>query len=96
LATGAADILEDLGLLGGEAEIRRLAEGIEEISIQPELSDYESLILEVIKTAGRPLEVDRIAPLANLEAQAVNQSLTGLLLKGLIREANGKYEISYR
>ncbi|MDP2650618.1 MAG: DNA-processing protein DprA, partial [bacterium] len=47
LATGAADILEDLGLLGGEAEIRRLAEGIEEISIQPELSDYESLILEV-------------------------------------------------
>ena len=96
LATGAADILEDLGLLGEEANIRQLAEGIEEISIQPELSDYESLVLEVIKTAGRPLEVDRIAPLANLEAQAVNQSLTGLLLKGLIREANGKYEISYR
>ena len=96
LATGAADILEDLGLPGEEAKIRRLAEGIGEISIQPELSDYESLILEVIKTAGRPLEVDRIAPLANLEAQAVNQSLTGLLLKGLIREANGKYEISYR
>lgn len=96
LATGAADILEDLGLRGEEAEIRQLAEGIGEISIRPELSDYESLILEVIKTAGRPLEVDRIAPLANLEAQAVNQTLTGLLLKGLIREANGKYEISYR
>ena len=96
LATGAADILEDLGLIGEEAGIRWPADGIEEISIQPELSDYESLILEVIKTAGRPLEVDRIAPLANLEAQAVNQTLTGLLLKGLIREANGKYEISYR
>ncbi len=93
LATKAKDILEDLGLLSEKASEEI---GISKISIQPELSDYESLIWEVIKTAGRPLEVDRIAPLANLEAQAVNQALTGLLLKGLIREANGKYEASYR
>lgn len=92
LATGVSDILEDLGLLREEAA-REM--GIGEIPIQPELSVHESLILEVIKTAGRPLEVDRIAPLADLEAQAVNQALTGLLLKGLIREVNGKYEVSY-
>lgn len=90
LTTGTTDILEDLGLLqeSGSQET-----GARALPFQAELTTHESLILEVIKTAGRPLEVDRIAPLANLEAQAVNQTLTGLLLKGLIREANGKYDV---
>lgn len=93
LATKAKDILEDLGLL---QEAGNQETGTRELQFQVELTNQESLVLEVIKNAGRPLEVDRIAPLANLEAQAVNQSLTGLLLNGLIREANGKYEAGYR
>lgn len=90
LATNATDVLEDLGLLRG-AENEKL--GTEELPFQLELNTYESLILEVIKTIGEPVHVDRIASMAKLEAQAVNQTLTGLVLKGLIREANGKYEI---
>jgi len=93
LTTKAADILEDLGL---SQEAGNQETGIRELSFQAELTNQESLVLEVIKTAGRPLEVDRITSLANLEAQVVNQTLTGLSLKGLIREANGKYEASYR
>lgn len=92
LATKALDILEDLGLLGERVNEER---EMRELPASPELSADESLVLEAIKTAGRPLEVDRIAELANLPPQAVNQGLTGLLLKGFIREASGRYEASY-
>lgn len=93
LATKAADILGDLGLL---QEAGNRETGVRELPFQVELTNQESLILEIIKTAGKPLEVDRIAPLAKLEAQAVNAVLTNLILKGLVREVGGKYEISYR
>lgn len=95
LATKTEDILEDLGLLQ-EVGIRKQEVGVEELPFQTEFTNQESLIWEAIKNAGRPLEVDRIAAAAKLEPQVVNQTLTGLLLKGFIRESGGKYEASYR
>ena len=95
LVTKARDILEDLGLLQ-ETEMRKQETGIRELPPQLNLDTHESLILEVIKNTGEPIYVDRIASIAKLEAQVVNQSLTGLLLKGLIRETNGRYEVGYR
>lgn len=92
LATKAADILEDLGVLRAEGG-RKQEVGIADSLIQFELNTEETLIFEAIKSAGRTLEVDRIAVAVKLEPQVVNQALTGLLLKGLIRETNGKYEI---
>jgi len=93
LATKAEDVLEDLGLLQG-IEGEELGTRIDNFQI--ELNDKENLILRILKEAGRPLEVDRIVSLTKLEPQAINQALTGLMLKGLTRETNGKYEISYR
>lgn len=95
LITRAEDILEDLGLLHEERSTKDEV-GIGASPIQPELNVQEVLILEVVRNAGRPLEVDRIAELTKLPPQAVNQALTGLLLKGLIREFGGKYEVSHR
>ncbi|MBI2594658.1 MAG: DNA-protecting protein DprA [Candidatus Colwellbacteria bacterium] len=105
LATGANNILEDLGLLqearlspetakaltgrqdsGGQA-------GIRELPFQAELTNQESLIFEAIKTAGEPIHVDRITSIAKLEAQVVNVVLTTLILKGLVKEVDGKYQV---
>ncbi|MBI2012957.1 MAG: DNA-protecting protein DprA [Candidatus Colwellbacteria bacterium] len=96
LAAKAADILEDLGILK-DAAAQSLGEPLlfGAGKSQIELNIQESLIWETIKNAGRALEVDRIADALKLEPQAVNRALTGLLLKGLIREVNGKYEVSY-
>lgn len=93
LAAKAKDILEDLGLVK-EARITNHESSIERAQSQLDLN--ESLILEAVRSAGRAIEVDRIATAANLTPQAVNTALTGLLLKGLIRESAGKYEADYR
>lgn len=92
LAARAADILEDLGLLG-ETGIRKQEAGIEEFKNQLELDAGEALIWEAIKNAGRPLEVDRIATVTKLTPQAVNAVLTTLILKGLVREVGGRYQL---
>ncbi|MBI3088659.1 MAG: DNA-protecting protein DprA [Candidatus Colwellbacteria bacterium] len=92
LATNASDILEDLGLLRETGDKRQVT-SIEDTAIQSELDSQESLILEVIKTAGQPLEVDRISASANLTPQAVNVILTSLMLKGIVKELNGRYTI---
>ena len=93
LVAKAADILEDLGLLQ-ETGMEEL--GIKNDDLELRLDGNEGLVFKVIKEAGGPINIDRIASLAKLEPQVVNQTLTALLLKGLIREASGKYEINYR
>lgn len=92
LASKAEDILEDLGLLQ-ESGIKKQETDIEKPPFQFELSADEALILNVVKNAGRPLEVDRIAATAKLTPQVVNRALTGLTLKGLIKEFGSKYSI---
>ena len=92
LVTGASDIMGDLGL-ASDAGTREI--GQRELPFQGELNSNESSILEVIKTSGEPVHVDRIAATLKLTPQQVNQALTGLLINGLIKETNGKYEISY-
>ncbi len=92
LATGASDVLEDLGL-PQELGSRKQETGIAELPFPGELNSNELSILEIIKTAGEPIHVDRIASTLKLTPQAVNAALTSLILKGAVREVEGKYEV---
>lgn len=54
-------------------------------------SKEERLILEALRRAGRPLDVDKIIELTNLEARTVSQTASFLLVKNRIREDGGGY-----
>ena len=53
----------------------------------------EKLILSVLERASRPLDVDKIADMTKLEPRIVNQTLTFLLMRKIIREIKGRYTI---
>jgi len=58
-----------------------------------EATKEESLILEIIKRADRPIHIDKLIALSNLKAQIVNQALTLLVLKNQIKEQHGGYSL---
>jgi len=53
----------------------------------------EKQVLLALKAAGTPLDVDKIIEMATLEPRVVNQTLSFLLLKGLIGETETGYII---
>ncbi|MBN2197602.1 DNA-processing protein DprA [Candidatus Wolfebacteria bacterium] len=87
LAVSVEDILEDLGLVK-ECENQDTEVLIEEINDKNQL-----FIIKVIKQAGKAINIDKIIEITKLEPQMVNQSLTLLLMKGLIEEVREGYII---
>lgn len=76
-----ADVLEDLNIVEPSA------------AVSGETSE-EKIILDLLSYSSRPLEVDKIAEMANLESRAVNEALTLLLLKNIVKEDGEGYIVN--
>lgn len=83
LVTCAQDILDAYGIT------RRDAHLIAECGASP----AETLILSVLRSSRRPLSVDKIIEAAKLEPRIVNQTISFLLMKHLIKESGTGYTI---
>jgi DNA processing protein len=55
--------------------------------------DNQLLIIETIKKAGQPINIDKIIEATKLEPQMVNQSLALLIVQGTIKETEKGYVI---
>ena len=84
LATRPEDILEHFGLATQPSPQQKI------FSANPQ----ESAILAALGKNSRPLGVDKISELTNLEPRAVNQTLTVAVLRGIIKETEGGYVIN--
>lgn len=78
LITSIEDILEEIGI---------------NKTVQPENFDDENQkkIFEIIKNSEYPIAAEKIAEITNFNISEVNQNLTLLLMRELIKENNGKY-----
>ena len=83
LVTCADDILSAYGM-----EIRRRDERSTATA-----SREETLIVEALTRVSHALDVDKIVAMTKLEPRIVNQTLTFLLLRKVIREIQGQYTI---
>jgi DNA processing protein len=87
LVTKPEHILEAYGLLEtapNEAPVKR---------ILANLSAEEALVLRSIQTASGAVDVDKLTDATKLQTQTVNQALTFLLIKGVIKETPDGYMV---
>lgn len=61
--------------------------------IPSDVSTEEKIILEVLLKSGKPVNIDKIAELTNLNAKIINQGLSFLIIKNLIKETENGYTI---
>ena len=59
------------------------------------LTPEEQKLLEIVRKAERPIGVDDIIVRSGMEASLVNQNLTFLELKNLIKLDSGGYRIKF-
>jgi len=86
LTSSITDILEELNMI---PEIK-ITSSIDDKIFRADLNIEEQKIIAIIKQADHPILVDEIASLSQLPVSIVNQTLTLLELKNLIKaEANG-------
>lgn len=83
LVSNPEDILESFGLEFKPETSRQ------KLSLSPE----EKIILAILKNAGQPLGADQIFQEAKLNASQLNQTLTFLIIKGVVFENQGKYSL---
>ncbi len=81
LVSKPSDVLEDLNIIKPQ--------GMKDDG----KTDEEKIILEIISGAARPLGIDKIAEMAELESRVANQAITLLLLKNEIKEEGEGYII---
>jgi len=84
LATSPEEILMDLGWLDKPGQIKK--QPIDRNS----LSLFENKIVDVLESAGGPLQVDQLAERAELEVQDVLVHLLNLEFKSVVRQMAGK------
>ncbi len=70
--------------------------GISEKPVQGTLlsSHEERTVLDTLRRAGEPLDVDKIIELTNLGIQTVNRVLSFLIIKGMLKETGEGYELN--
>lgn len=93
LITSAQDVLEDLRLTENKsfnAAQSKPEKNTDEIA-SFKLTDAEKTIFDIIKKNSQPLKIDKIAELAKLEIQTLNQIITILTLKGITKETAKGY-----
>lgn len=83
LAAESRHIMEAYGLEPGE---RRPETG-------SDLSPEEKLILTALRGSGGSIEVDKLADMTKLEPQVINQNITFLIIKNLVKETELGYVI---
>lgn len=87
LVTSVEDILEDLNLKEDSENVSLPLENAKNLN----LDEGQSKVVTVLRSAGKPLEVDEISQLLKIESSLASRSLSFLLLKGIIKEGGGKY-----
>ena len=81
LISSTEDVLEDLGI-----SVNQHKPAFENIKDKNQL-----LIIQTIKEAGHPLNIDKIIELTKLEPQVVNQSIALLSIQGVVKETERGY-----
>lgn len=80
LAISAQDILDDLN--------------IKPITPEENFNPEEKLILKILPKNKKPLSIDKIIELTRLDSQVVNKTIAFLIIKGIIKEALGRYSLN--
>jgi DNA processing protein len=83
LVTSPDDILGAYGIDKKENIVRRAGAS----------SPEEIVILKALAEIGAPADVDKLIALTKLEPRTVNQVLSFLLIRGIVKELNGGYTI---
>lgn len=83
LVVSGKEVLEDLGISGNKKS--------KELKIIQELTEEEKTVFDIIKSSSRPLSIDKISDLCNIETRLINQYLSYLMIKGLIKESSQGY-----
>lgn len=86
LLTSAEDILNALNIEPQKLPFRE--------NKLKNLSESERAVLEALKFVGNGATVDKILKLAKLETANTQSALTLLLIKDIIRESSGRYELN--
>lgn len=89
LVASIEDILEDLQLQISNFQFP-ISKQIPNTKFQ---TNEEKIIFEILREAGRPLNIDKIIELTKLEPQVVNQSLAILTIQGIINETEKGYSL---
>lgn len=87
LVTTPEEILESYGVSRKDAVCAQMR------AHKDAYSPEEALILQALVDSATPAEVDKIIAATKLEPQAVNQTLSFLLFRNLIKETGGGYTI---
>jgi DNA processing protein len=82
LTTSPDDILRHLGLEVASASVTYIPQ-----------TEEEKVVLAVLKSAGRPLTVDKIAENGNLDVQSAIITLTQLTLSDAVQETSQGYQL---
>lgn len=80
LVVSAKDILEDLNL--------------KPLTPKEKFSPEEELILETLQKTKKSLSIDKIMEITKLNPQVVNKTITFLVIKGIIKEIMGRYQMT--
>jgi DNA processing protein len=83
LVTSPDDILEEYGVDKKKNAVARADAS----------SPEEIVILKALAEVGAPADVDKLIALTKLEPRTVNQALSFLLIRGIVKELNGGYTI---
>ena len=88
LITSPEEIIE---VLAPELLTANDSERIEKLTL--DATNEEKLILEALLKTGKPVNIDKIAELTNLNAKIINQTVSFLIIKNLIKETENGYTI---
>lgn len=80
LAVSAQDILDDLN--------------IKPTTSKEDFSPEEKLILKNLPKNKKSLSIDKIIELTELDSQIINKTIAFLIIKGIIKEALGRYSLN--
>lgn len=86
LATAPEEILAMLNL-------KPVPQGTTSRQLFSSENEEEGAILKTLESQGQPLSIDKIIELTNLNAKTVNQTVSFLLIKNIVRETDQGYTI---
>lgn len=92
LVSSMEDILEDLGIENPKLKTLN-SKQILNSKIQNIKDENQLLIIEAVKNAGEPLNIDKIIKLTKLEPQTVNQTMALLVIEEIIKETEKGYTL---
>ena len=84
LVTRPEDILEEYGVVPQDTILK----------IMDAASPEEKLVLDILREAAAPADIDKIIDATRLEPRIVNQTVSALFIKGVIKELNEGYMLN--